>query len=98
MASIAQYLLHLAENPHAATLHNRSKKSADDYMRAFGLNDRQRKVIATRDQKKINAAIARELAKSAGPGKRMWLTTGSTITPGGGGGGGGAGGKRGPQG
>jgi hypothetical protein len=71
MASIAQYLLHLAENPHAAELHNRSKESADDQMRAFGLDDRQRAVIATKNHEKISKALADELPRAAKPGKTM---------------------------
>lgn len=71
MALIAQYLLHLAANPHANELHNRSAQSAHDLMRAFGLSDEQRAVIATGDRQKISDALASELPQSTDPGKNM---------------------------
>ncbi|MGB6986465.1 MAG: hypothetical protein WBD74_10875 [Candidatus Aquilonibacter sp.] len=86
MASIAQYLLHLASNPHAAELHNSSSKSADLQMRAYGLDDDQRAVIATGDKQKISNALANELPPAAEPGKTMTFQISPTVLLHGGGG------------
>jgi hypothetical protein len=79
MPTIARYLLHLAEHPHAAKLHTRSAKDADDQMRAFGLEKDQRDVIATGDQQKISKAITKELPPAAEPGKTMTFEISSGI-------------------
>ncbi len=78
MALIAQYLLHLAENSHANELHNRSPQSALDQMKAFGLDKRQRAVIATGDRQKIAEALAEELP-AADPGNAMNFDFGSGV-------------------
>jgi hypothetical protein len=82
MALIAQYLLHLAANPFANRLHIRSAQDADDQMRAFGLDEKQRAVIATCDRQKISEALAAELPQSEDPRKAMTFEfTGGVITP-----------------
>ncbi|HTZ53964.1 MAG TPA: hypothetical protein VMB20_02790 [Candidatus Acidoferrum sp.] len=68
MASIAQYLLHLAADPKALDVHNKSEESADAQMRKHGLNDEQRAAIKTKKQKNITDALAKELPPAAARG------------------------------
>jgi Aromatic-ring-opening dioxygenase LigAB, LigA subunit len=60
---IAAYMKHLTDDPNARAEFHRDAESA---MKAFGLNDQERAIVASRDPAKIRAAVAKA-APAHGP-------------------------------
>jgi hypothetical protein len=78
-ATISQYLLKLALDPHAAAQHNASPESAAKMMTEHGLNDHQQAIVASLDHTKITAAIQAELPEAQAGAPGFSFTIGGAI-------------------
>ena len=71
MPSLAQYLLHLADDPNALERHKRSTGDAKQQMTEYHLTDEQQKILLTGDHQKISSAANEELRAHPKGGKVM---------------------------
>jgi hypothetical protein len=66
MASIAKYLVHIAQERDASRTHYESPESARKQMTDYGLSTAQQETVLRADPNEINAEIAREIGTQTG--------------------------------
>jgi hypothetical protein len=66
MASIAEYLLHIAQHPDTARTHYESENSAREQMTNHGLTKAQQDTVLGGNPDEINDAITREIGTQQG--------------------------------
>jgi hypothetical protein len=66
MASIAEYLVYIAQRPDAARTHYESTKSARQQMTTYGLTTVQQDTILGANPNEINDAIVQEIGTQKG--------------------------------
>ena len=74
MPSLAQYLLHLADDPKAEEQHKRSREDAVKQMTDFGLTEKQQETMLSEDRNRIQSEANKELRERPGGGKAVSLS------------------------